>query len=550
MTSDDAVAGGSRSRWLRLPPRPLLISILLVVLLGIGAVVLAIREVGQPRYGAQAEMIAELQGLVGDNGLFMRPGLTSDGDPSWAASAYGAPALAAASGQKPSLPNPEALRASLDAQVRAEPIWGRWYASMVERSTGATLPGDWATEIVTQAIPTGDAATRIAAVAAITDVANAKALPIPAPTREAFAAVLDDAGTAGPYTQCRALQAADALDLDLGPGDWSIPPGIDLTLPANSDPTVAMDAYGRLCLATQLGEPLDEPTQQRVRRWLQPQLDMDVAGAEFETYFVVQGWLAAGGDRASLDSLTQRLRDRVDPGTGLLRERVVRLGTLESTYYVAVLAETVDAFDDISGKRTLTAVQDLLPRLRAATLVTDLLMAAVVLRYADKPDEALEAEAVGAARRWLAGGITRDNVVMAARTIMLLQQLGRDVPRTHAAVFPVAGAEDRYLAWTLLGIAHHLDNGDAVRDQMTDAAAQTETALNNPDPLLVKEASAAVTAAGADLDRNDPPQPLTQWAQALQGCDGFRTLYRPVLSESRCSLEATVQMINIGLTTA
>jgi hypothetical protein len=489
-------------------------------------------------------MLSELRRLVGDNGLFVRPGLSEDGESTWEANGYGLSALAAAGAQDLSLRDAGSLQSSLDAKIDSDPVWGRWYAVVVEQATGTKFEGDWADGILVEPFP-GDAATRIAAVAAVADVIKAKALPISTERRAAFASLLAEARTAGPYTRCRALQAAAALSLD--PSGWSIQTSDDLTLPSQSDPAAIMDVYGNLCLAKFLDQPPDEAARQRVLRWLEPHLTVDVAGAEFEGYFVVQAWLAAGGEPARLAPLIRKFEERRDPNTGLLRERVTRLGTLESTYQVAVLAETVDAFADLTSDRVLRAVRDLVPRLRARSALVDLLMAAVVLHYADQPDPALESEAAEAAERWLGSGITRENVIMASRITLLLQQLGRRVPTTHASVFAPTGAESRYLAWSLLGIAHYLDNGDEVRRELAAAVSEIDSALSDPDLLMVNEVTAAMSVAGSQLDRNDLPPALTRWAREIRGCDGFRTLYRPVRSEPRCSLEATVQMINAGL---
>src|SRR6266536_491785 len=92
------LAGGSRSHRPRLLPRKkLLVWLVLPTVLAVAATVVLVRITrDKPRYGAQAELIAELRGLVGENGLFMRPGLSSEGAPSWPDSAYGLGALAAA----------------------------------------------------------------------------------------------------------------------------------------------------------------------------------------------------------------------------------------------------------------------------------------------------------------------------------------------------------------------------------------------------------------------------------------------------------------------
>src|SRR6266536_562543 len=497
------LAGGSRSHRPRLLPRKkLLVWLVLPTVLAVAATVVRVRITrDKPRYGAQAELIAELRGLVGENGLFMRPGLSSEGAPSWPDSAYGLGALAAAGAHLPPPADPAAAGTSLQAEVAADPIWSRWYGSQVERGTGVPIPGSWANGLLDKLALPPDPAGQIATIAAIAEVARQKAVPVP----EAFAP------------------------------------------PQAMSAEAVMDAFGVLCLAEQLGTPAPAQLRQRLVRWLEPHLGMGVAGFEFETYYVVRAWLMAGGDRPRLDRIVDQLQARYDRPTGLLRGHVTRLGTLENTYFTAVLADSVDAFDDIAPKRTVDAVRRLVPEVRAKSNVTDLLMCAVVLKYAGARDGALEAEAADAAARWLAAGVRRDTVVPTARVVTLLQQLGRPVPRLTATTFPVATAEDRFLGWTLLGLAAHLDNAAEVRQRLADVAAGVGPALASPDQLMVQEVAAAMAVPGSGVDRNALPDKLTGWADAVRGCAGFRALYRPVRAESRCTLEATAQMLAPGL---
>jgi hypothetical protein len=102
----------------------------------------------------------------------------------------------------------------------------------------------------------------------------------------------------------------------------------------------------------------------------------------------------------------------------------------------------------------------------------------------------------------------------------------------------------------LLGISAHLQNAEDIRKQLSPAVVDVVPALISPDQLMVKEVAAAMTVPGSDIDRNHLPTQLTTWAGGVRGCHGFRMLYRPVLAESRCSLEATAQMISIGLSSS
>jgi len=543
------LAGGSRSHRPRLLPRKkLLVWLVLPTVLAVAATVVLVRITrDKPRYGAQAELIAELRGLVGENGLFMRPGLSSEGAPSWPDSAYGLGALAAAGAHLPPPADPAAAGTSLQAEVAADPIWSRWYGAQVERSTGVPIPGSWANGLLDKLALPPDPAGQIATIAAIAEVARQKAVPVPEADAEDLSRRLTAAVavTPGPYSRCRAVEAAKLLDVDVAAWHVTVPEAF--TPPQAMSAEAVMDAFGVLCLAEQLGTPAPAQLRQRLVRWLEPHLGMGVAGFEFETYYVVRAWLMAGGDRPRLDRIVDQLQARYDRPTGLLRGHVTRLGTLENTYFTAVLADSVDAFDDIAPKRTVDAVRRLVPEVRAKSNVTDLLMCAVVLKYAGARDGALEAEAADAAARWLAAGVRRDTVVPTARVVTLLQQLGRPVPRLTATTFPVATAEDRFLGWTLLGLAAHLDNAAEVRQRLADVAAGVGPALASPDQLMVQEVAAAMAVPGSGVDRNALPDKLTGWADAVRGCAGFRALYRPVRAESRCTLEATAQMLAAGL---
>lgn len=222
--------------------------------------------------------------------------------------------------------------------------------------------------------------------------------------------------------------------------------------------------------------------------------------------------------------------------------------SLTSTYYAAVIANTVDAAPWLLKEPTLSAVRELVPLAREKGAISDLLMSAVVLRYAGEPDAALEKEAGDLAREWLAGGVSRGNVVPAAQVFSLLQQLGQQFDQVAGSSFPIRDLEDRYLAWTMLSISHHLSNGEQVQRELATATREVMTVLRAPDALPVREVTLAMRVPGSGLDRNDLPAPLMAWAGAVRGCDGYPDLYRPLRAEARCSLEATAQMIAAGLT--
>lgn len=222
-------------------------------------------------------------------------------------------------------------------------------------------------------------------------------------------------------------------------------------------------------------------------------------------------------------------------------------GTLASTYLVAVLADMFDAAPQLLDDAVSAEVRRLIPQSRTAGGPTDLLMCAVVLRYAGSPDADLEAEAASLAGEWLSRGVGRDRIEQAAQVTTLLQQIGHAVPGFRADPFPVRSREDRYLAWRLMGIANFVTNAEELRSAFSPVIGEIRSVLASPDDLLVSEVSAALRVPGSGVDRNALPAELDEWADELRGCPGFSVLYRPMRAEQRCTLEATVQMFSGGL---
>ncbi|MBU2664491.1 hypothetical protein KOI35_13390 [Actinoplanes bogorensis] len=486
-----------------------------------------------------------MRGLLAGNGLFMAPGLEEDGKPQMAPSAYGLAALARIDGPTPAPADPDRLARTVAAEQPDEPLWTAWYATRVEQSSGRSIAGNWASAALTAPLP-DDPDARIAAIAAVTDVVADKKVGLPDDRRRELGAALTTAVPAatGDYGRCRAAEAADRLNLD--PGSWRLTPAKPALTGKFSADSV-MRVWGAVCLADRLGTPLSAPDRQDVLAWLRPNLGLDVAGNEFETYFLTLAWLAAGGPRADLEPLGDRLRKRMDGATGLLLTRTQRMGTLENTYDAALLAGSVDAFGDIAGRPTTDAVRALLPRLRANRSISDLLMAAVVLRGLDARDQALEREATGLARDFLARPLTRATLLPAAQLVLLLQQVGSEVPKFRGVTFPVGSREDRYLAWTMLGLGPFLSNSGEIRRAFADPLAQIGPSLDRPGDLTTMEVAAAMNVPDQGIDRNNLPPALTAWTTGQRGCTGFSALYRAVPSIDKCTLRATVEMQRTGL---
>ncbi|MFG2109424.1 hypothetical protein [Micromonospora chersina] len=534
---------------LRLLPRGRAFTALVIALvLGAVGTVVILRD-GRPStgHGVYGGVIGDLRGLVGENSLFIRPGLSSDGQPSLAASGYALPALAAATGEPTAVDDVAALSSVVAFQSKTDPLWARWSAAMIKESAQVALPRDLFTGILDVPAPTGPAAVRVAGVAAVVDIAAAADISLDKKKRSQLADVLRGAlgESLGAFSKCRAAQAADGLGLDGSP--WSDGSSAGITLPSTRSPESLMDVYGALCVAERAKVRLDDDVKRSVRDWLEPLLAMPAAGNELESYYLVRSWLAAGLPRDSLQPLAAQISNRRDDRTGLVRDHIVRLGTLENTYYVAVLANKAAAFGDIVPAATLDAVRALIPQMKAKSSLTDMLMAAVILRYGGRADVSLEREAENASVAWLSKGLGRQNVVQGDRVISLMRELGMEVPPVRGTAFPVAGAEDRYLAWTMLGISNFLQNRGEVEASFPSLPSLVEPALRKPDGLLVKEVASAMQVPGNGVKADALPDSLSTWSRSIRGCPGYESLYRPVQQETRCSLEATVQIINLGL---
>ncbi|GAA0676197.1 hypothetical protein GCM10010193_31610 [Kitasatospora atroaurantiaca] len=489
------------------------------------------------------QLVSEIRSLIGDNGLFIRPGLSADGGPSWQASAYGL-GVARAAGHPRPLPNPDILAGSLAEAIADDPIWGRWYGVQVENSTGTRIPGAWAADVLENLRLPDDPSIRIATIAALADIVSAKSVPRTARDTATLTAQLASAvpQVHSPYSRCRALDAAEELGIDSS--GWDMAPA-PTGFGKPGDAEALMDAYGTLCVAVHQHRAVSPQLQQEVRRWLAPQLDFDPAGFELQAYYAARGWILAGGSPEQLHPLEGSLSRRADGTSGLLRERVRRLGTLENTYYAARLAPA--AFPRLAGARTTQAIHDMLPTTREHNDTAGLLTSAVVLRIAGRPDEGLESEATGLALRELARGVDPRTAPLAGHLVELLEELGVPIPRLEIRTTSPHDREGRYLAWTALAMAGFSADPGGLRSASAQSVVDARRAVADPGALSVKEVAAAQRVLGDGRGGGPASEALRSWTGALQGCSGFRALYRPASTESACTLEATWEILSTGL---
>jgi hypothetical protein len=509
-------------------------------------------EIGFPN----PQLVAELASLRRENGLFGRPGQTGSGPPSLYASAYAFPIMRAAGVQPPAPWNPENTRAIAEQTIAADPLWGRWYLMMVEDATGKKATWNWAEGVLDAFDSTGSvdvgaatgeerSATEIAMTAAALEVAKAKRLRLDPELKQAVTGQIlkATAGVEGLYLRCRAARAMEILG---GPQVTrpTVNGGVSLPESVTSLEDL-LNLYGAVCLDG-YSPVLPDSARIQIRNLLAPLLDVRDEAVDLESYYVAMTWIAVGGTEDDLMPSAQRLAARVDPSTGLVLEEVVRLGTLETTYQVSRIAN--DAFPEIAGEPTITAVQRDLPRLREAGDINGLLMSAVILRRAGTPDLDLEAEAIDQFERFSSGDVARQEIGQLLQGLSLVDELGRTPPKVRVRPFYVNNREDRITAWQLLSQARNLENRQDVIKSYDAVIAELPLLLKKPDDLSVVEVHYGVLAlmevgSGARVPWTD----LDAWAGSLRGCTGFAELYRPAAEANGCTVDSTAQILLVDL---
>lgn len=539
-------------------PRPLR-PLAAVALVALGATLIVVAAVvgaqnpGQPEYPS-AGLVAELRGLKMANGLFGRPGLSGQGAPSWYASAYGLPVLKAAGLQPSTSWDPPATGELARAAMADDPLWSRWYMLQVERATGLSLPGEWAfgiggllSNMQLDVSGTGSS-ERLAAettmVSVAVQIAEAKAVLLTPAVQSLAAGKLEVAlrESTSAYLQCQAVRGLRALghaEVQLGNEPAALPTSI-------TSVEDLLDLHGMACLEG-LGEVVITPRQREsALGTLRPLLDIDAPAADFGAYHAAISWSLLGGGTAELQPMAHRLQQRIDPQTGLLREDVVVLGTVETTYQVSRL--TNEHFAAMAGQETISAVHSSLPAARQATDVNGLLAGAVVLDRAGAPDPRLRAEALTAFNDSVSGPVERERLPVVLQGISLIAELGLEPRQVDVVPFEVAGAEDRFLAWRLLSQIDHVSNRNELLDTYRAVVDSLPGVLSSPDGLQAREVHAAVLALMAvGGGERIPWDQLDAWALTLRGCSGLRELYRPAVDADDCSVESTAQILLVDL---
>ncbi len=496
-------------------------------------------------------IVSELETLRDDQGLFFRPGLRSAGQPNVADTAYGFGVLAAAHRPVPSLMN-EQVDGYFSSTVESSSVWGRWYLLRIEAATGQPIPGAWAQDI-TGSLRRGyfhdsgqeaeDPAADLASTAAALEVVTAKRLILSQDKIEAIVAWVTDAlvRAQNPYQACNAVRSLRAIG-GLGPvartqalASWVRRPD---RLPRVIDSFEGvLDLYGMACLMDELSEGNRAP----VRSLLTTTLPRAVDDLQL-LYHVAEAWRLVGGDPNELLGLAQVPQRRLDRDTGLVKNVVRPVGTLENSYYAMQIRRLSGLPGD--DDRLAKGVRELLAERRTQSSVINSLFGVTLLRATGHPDARLQDQLVALTRQQLAQPVTRDGVVSWVTMQRLLADLELAGPPAEVVPWVVGTPADRDLVWLLL------DETQRLRDQ-TVPGPFADTLAGIPSVLRADAASLSVgqiragataLAATGQADRI-PAAVLADALDALRGCDGFADLYWPYREATTCDLRATADAI-------
>jgi hypothetical protein len=303
-----------------------------------------------------------------------------------------------------------------------------------------------------------------------------------------------------------------------------------------------LDTYGLACLidvlpASAAGAPASSSVVDRaaIRGILRPALDRPVDDVQL-LYSVAEAWRLAGGPPADLNRLSASVVGRVDPATGLVRTAAARVGTLESSYYVAYIRRLRGLPTD--DDRLVEAVRSSMREFGNQFGPNSLLMAAVVLRISGKPDDQLERQAVAAVKVQFSGSLTKANVASWALASRLLDDLGVHVPIGEVRPWAVATQSDRVDAWTAVSLMQGTD--PVIPTEFTETIHDIHRVLSEESGKLtifeLRAGVGALTVLG--LTDQIPTKALSATLDERRGCPGLPDLYRPV-AEAGCDLKSS-----------
>lgn len=530
--------------------RLIAVAAVLLVGAGIAAVVVVPRWLaGSPR---PSPLVAELDRVRDDTGLFFRPGLLAAGQPSVVESAYGMGILRAA-GRPVAVPAAQALSGRVGEAVAKSSVWGAWYVAQIDADTGAPVPGDWYRGVIDSLRPEGyfrdssqsadDRAADLAATAAGLDVLRARHVALAPGQVDAVARWVGDAldRAENPYQACNAVRALHAVDRLDQPtrgrviGQWL---GTPERLPARLDSFESvLDTYGIACLTSELSAG----DRAAARVLLVPALSHPVDDLQL-LYYVADAWRLIGGQPDALGTLAAAATARLDKATGLMVNVVKPIGTLENSYYVTEIRRLAGVPE--ADRRLADGTRQALSQHGEQYSLVSILLTAVVLRAAGDRDQDLEQRAVARARQQLTAPVTRDSVSGWAMAHTLLGDLGVTGPEAPVTVWPITTREDRGLAWVLLGQLQHVRGHEPPPGFAALVPAIPGILATQAGLLSTVELRAGVAAlAAADQLGSIPTAALARELAGRRGCPDLPDLYRPSAAPGDCDLRATADSI-------
>jgi len=528
------------------PPRNALIAVLVTLALGGSFAVLQERmNAGRPVLTPLAAQVASLRA---DNGLYFRPALLDNGQPTLADSAYGFAVMRMADHPRRAPWNSAQSQALVRTDVQAGSIWTRWYLYTIEEATGSTAPGAGYPQVLTgyrnggyledASVPATDNAARLAATAAALEVARARGVAVSPAVRTGIRNWLATVvgSLANPYQACNASAIASALGATVSPQvaaastTWWKRRGDSLT-ELNSAEDV-LDVYGYACASP---DARSGPQAQQLRTLLAPYLARTTDS--YIGYHLARAWTLLGGSPGDLVPLADTLAAR-STGSGLLSAEVSRTGTLDSAYSVSEIREETGQGqrDDSLAQAAGTSVREHAGELNSVSLAE----AALIRRRTGKPEPELERTAAAALAREAPGLITTDTVAAWARWHDLGVRMGTVPSGLRVQTWPLTSHEARCRAWLLLASVTS-DERAAVPPELRAELDRIPQALAQGAATMSMSELRAGTAALANFGAasRTPTEPVRRALNALRGCARLPDLYRDRPASPTCDLTAT-----------
>ena len=493
---------------------------------------------------------AELESLRAQNGLYFHPVLLNQVFPSIETSAYDFSVLKLA-GRPPASPWSDAEATRLGRQaIDANPVWGPWYLYLIDRATGTRFPGDIATSVLGSYKPAGyfgertmnpgDAVSQIAATEAALEVIISNNISLSSEQRSTLVAWLGAhaVGFPNPYVACNMSRSLSMLGLPQPAtlsayvnGWWN---AIGSRRGQPNTLQDVLDLSGFACLLRASGRSNDARAAV-VKSQVLPALSQP--GDAFVDFYLATAWADLSGDPSALTVLASTAA--VDlTASGLAAGPVVRLGTIESTYYVTEIRRLAGLTHPDALLATELRNADTDP----AGLHTPLseLMAARVLFDIGQPDVEIKAAAVNDARLDVSARVTQAHAATWGDEERLLAQLGVQARPAPVVPWDSRGAEGRLTAWIVLG--HPLDVANPDGLFATELAAIPATLSQPGSSLTMKELNAGVAALQAHGQTDQVPVAAVRVAlEGMRGCAGLPDLYRAAAGATDCDLAATYE---------